>query len=646
MRPVPKQKSSMLSDGLSDLTRALALTSASRAGRYYGRSLWTVAKLAIRTSYEKTALGWWWLVIRPLLTAVSTTIVMHSLAGVDAGEVPYILFVLVGLAIWNLFEQGLLAATRSLQLARLLDADVPLILLPIGSIAPRLVEFCLTLGLILAVNGYFLVVDGRFHLAIGPATLLIAPAVALCLVLAVGVGLFTAVLVGNKTDLRFGLKYGLRAWFFLTPVIYPLSLVPERWRPLAALNPMTTIVELFKSGLLGPAGRGDVGHALITIPTLVLGFGMGLWFFSRAKPRPDGGGPGGEDEDEAWEEDRTTAVPLAWPAGGSSVETRIHWLVPVRQPLILISQIQRSGGTLVSRLFDDHPECFVHPYELLWGRPTKFDWPVVDLGASVGAMFEALEEKWIRKAVVGGYYSKWTERHPFLFDRGLQRRIFESRFGPAPTRQRDVLDAYLTSLFNAWLDYQGIYREPKRFVVGFIPRINMLATSRDRFWQDYPDGYLLSVIREPANWLASAQRHITTRNPQEYTVIENAIELWRQSTLGTLAAHAARPDRVIVVLFEDLIRKTEGVMRRVCGATGLTFSESLIHPTYNGRAVQSNSSFDASLEIDPLTLERGAALSLEDQSRIAVAAGDLYAQAKERFALQRTLTRSKCEARS
>jgi lipopolysaccharide transport system permease protein len=264
----------------------------------HGRWLWRVAQVAVHASYQKTALGWWWLVVRPLLTAITTTIVMHSFAGVEAGSTPYILFVLVGLAIWNLFEQGLLAVTRSLRLAKLVPGDVPPILLPVGSLAPRLLELGLTLGLILVMNAYFLVRDGRSHLALGLETLLIVPAVLLCLLLAVGIGLFTAVLVGNKTDLRFGLSYVLRAWFLLTPVIYPLSLVPERWRPLASLNPMTTIVELFKWGLLGPAGRGDVGHALVTIPALVLAFAAGVWFFSRARMRPDGGDAGGEDEDE------------------------------------------------------------------------------------------------------------------------------------------------------------------------------------------------------------------------------------------------------------------------------------------------------------------------------------------------------------
>jgi hypothetical protein len=333
------------------------------------------------------------------------------------------------------------------------------------------------------------------------------------------------------------------------------------------------------------------------------------------------------------------AANKAEPVPSSSADTRAEWTVPVQQPLILISQIQRSGGTLVSRLFDDHPECFVHPYELHWGRPTKHDWPALDLGATPAAVFEALDEEWVRRSVARGYYSKGKgnreerDRHPFLFDRALQRRIFESRIGAAPATQRDALDAYLTSLFNAWLDYQGIYRKPKRFVVGFTPRVNMLPGSRDRFWKDYPDGYLLSVIREPATWFASAHRHVTSRSPREFAVVETAIELWRESAQGTLAAHAERPDRVIVVMFEDVIRKTEAVMRRICERTGLPFRESLLHPTYNGQPVQSNSSFESSREIDGLALDRGMVLSPEERSRISRAAGDLYDRARERFGL-------------
>jgi lipopolysaccharide transport system permease protein len=114
---------------------------------------------------------------------------------------------------------------------------------------------------------------------------------------AVGLGFFTSVLIGNKRDLRFALGYVLRAWFFVTPVIYPSSLVPERWRAVATMNPMTTVVELFKRGMLGAQPNEDPGHLPATIPLLALSLVAGVWFFARVqklRARPDADG---DDED-------------------------------------------------------------------------------------------------------------------------------------------------------------------------------------------------------------------------------------------------------------------------------------------------------------------------------------------------------------
>lgn len=78
----------------------------------------------------------------------------------------------------------------------------------------------------------------------------------------------------------------------------------------------------------------------------------------------------------------------------------------VDQPLILISQIQRSGGTLLSQLLDGHPECLAHPYELKWGRPEKWNWPEVDLTADARSQFDALDENWIKEFAALGLYGK------------------------------------------------------------------------------------------------------------------------------------------------------------------------------------------------------------------------------------------------
>jgi hypothetical protein len=324
-------------------------------------------------------------------------------------------------------------------------------------------------------------------------------------------------------------------------------------------------------------------------------------------------------------------VPPKRPPGpSSSTATRARWVVPVRQPLVLISEIQRSGGTLMSRLFDGHPECFTHPYELHWGRPQKYDWPAPDLSAPVSALFDSLEERWVRRFTERGYYAKGPEAHPFLFDIELQRRLFEEALAAAPpARPREVLDAHFTALFNAWLDCQGIYQEPKRFVVAFTPRVNMRAVRRDAFWRDYPDGYLISIVREPVSWLASARRH----KPGEYQSLDDALQLWQGSAEGTLAALAERPDRVLAFTFTDVIQRTEAVMRRICERTGLSFAPGLLRPTYNGRPVGSNSSFRSTTALDAAAIDHDAEVSADDRARVQAEVGGLYAQARERLTL-------------
>src|SRR5262245_36018985 len=191
---------------------------------------------------------------------------------------------------------------------------------------------------------------------------------------------------------------------------------------------------------------------------------------------------------------------------------RLEHPVRVDRPMILISQIQRSGGTLLEALLDGHPALFNHPYELSWGRPRKWNWPDPDPGERPSRLFASLDQAWVDKHARRAYYTKGpaddTERYPFVFDRGLQRALFERLLAEKPaSRQRDVLDAYLTSFFNAWYDCQSLYSAPKLFVTAFTPRVVMIEDSLGRFARDYPDGYVVSSIRHPAGWFASAVKH-------------------------------------------------------------------------------------------------------------------------------------------
>lgn len=243
------------------------------------------AMATLRRTYRATVLGWVWLLIRPIVPVVVSTLIFHQLAGIQAGPVPYGLFFLVGMTVWSLLDDGSMWATRSLQIHRglLTKFYFPRIILPVAAMAPGIFNFLIHLGLVLVFSLYFLTSEGKFYLAAGAHSWLAVVAVVLSLGLAIGIGFFTSVLGGEMRDVRFTLRYILQFWFFLTPIAYPLSLVPDQLRWMAAINPMTTAVELFRWGLFGlPSGLRppEIGLALLIWTVL---FAWGLWFFNRAE---------------------------------------------------------------------------------------------------------------------------------------------------------------------------------------------------------------------------------------------------------------------------------------------------------------------------------------------------------------------------
>jgi len=334
-------------------------------------------------------------------------------------------------------------------------------------------------------------------------------------------------------------------------------------------------------------------------------------------------------------EDTALDLRVADDLPASVAEQRRRWRRAVVQPLALCSQIQRSGGTLLGRLFDGHPACFAYPTELGWGKPHP--WPRFELPSASDALFEVIAERWPRKFAVGGYhkYSNWTyehrpeevDRYPFLFHEPLQRQIFADVIAASAATRRDVLNAYLTSVFNGWLDYQNLYRGEKRWVTAFQPRLIQRRGGADAFFGDYPDGLLLTLIREPGSWLSSYSRH-TNLDPA------SALRRWRESVQSSIDAHAARPSHVVVLLFEDLVLRTEAVMRLIAARMGIEFDRVLLDPSYNGMRVLSDSSHVLTERVDPeVTTRYRATLSAEDAALVERDAAPLYASVRQQFGL-------------
>ena len=307
--------------------------------------------------------------------------------------------------------------------------------------------------------------------------------------------------------------------------------------------------------------------------------------------------------------------------------TRLEHVVRIGVPMLLCSQIQRSGGTLFSRLFDGHPEVHAHPHELKIGPKDR--WPKLDLDAP-GTWFEALYEE----SAAGHLLTGWSKPglketdvdvFPFLFLPGIQERLFYACVGQrAIERQRDVLDCYFTAYFNAWVDNQNLYTGPKKLLTSFATRTSLHAKSVERFFRDYPDGWLVTIVREPRAWYASASRHRA-----QYEDLEAAMELWRGSAVAAVDARQRYANRAIVLTYEELVRDTEGTMRRVAGQVGLTWDPILLVPTFNSRPVRANSS-------DPVQsygvlADRAEAwrdvLDTTTAARVEELADDLYEQA-------------------
>ena len=310
---------------------------------------------------------------------------------------------------------------------------------------------------------------------------------------------------------------------------------------------------------------------------------------------------------------------------------RLDHLVEVREPFVLVSQVQRSGGTLLSQLFDGHPQCHAHPSEVYIGHPRKWEWPPLDLERPdtwFDLLYESPVELHLREGYVKQKESRLQEGHdifPFLFLPDLQREIFERCVaGRTIECERDVLDCYFTSYFNAWLDNQNLYTGPKRVVTGFTPGLAAEPGNPERFFAAYPDGKLITIVRDPAAWYESARRYRA-----RYEDVEEALGQWVRSATASVEAKAQFGERVVLLTYEQLVLDPDGTMRAVADRIGIEMSPVLLEPTFNGRPIRANSSVD--VQEYGILQERTTAyrdsLDAATIARIEELAGPLHARA-------------------
>lgn len=200
----------------------------------------------IKVRYQQTVLGVLWAVLQPLLFMAIFTVVFGRVANISTGSVPYPLFCFAGLLVWQLFINSLTSAAGTVvgQQNMVQKIYFPRLVLPISSCVVTLLDFVIAFLFFLVMMPFFSFLPS-WRLVAVPLLVLVT------LVTACGLGAALSALNVRYRDVRYLTNFLAQIWLFATPVAYPLNLIPEKWLPLASLNPMVGIVEGFRWATLG-----------------------------------------------------------------------------------------------------------------------------------------------------------------------------------------------------------------------------------------------------------------------------------------------------------------------------------------------------------------------------------------------------------
>lgn len=221
----------------------------------------------VKVRYKQTLLGIAWVIIQPLFTTLIFTLFFGILAGVPSEGVPYPVFAFAGLLPWMFFANATAQSSNSLVGSAHLITKVyfPRLMVPIAAVGASLVDFLISFVILLAMMLYYGVVP-----SVG--ILMLPVLVVLVTLFALSVGMWLSALNVKYRDVRHATPFLLQMWMFLSPVIYPPTFVPERWRWLLVLNPMTGIIDGFRAAIFRQKSFNWGAMAAVAIITLVLLF--------------------------------------------------------------------------------------------------------------------------------------------------------------------------------------------------------------------------------------------------------------------------------------------------------------------------------------------------------------------------------------
>lgn len=217
------------------------------------RDLWAFRELLyfliwrdVKVRYKQTELGIAWAIIQPLFTMLVFTLFFGRLAGVPSDNIPYPVFAYAGLLAWTFFANAITNSGNSLVGSSHLITKVyfPRMIIPGAAVAAGLVDFAIAFVILVVLMLYYGVMV-TWNILMFPVVVLLTT------LLALGMGMWLSALNVKYRDVRFALPFLVQLWMFVSPVIYPASFLPAKFRWLLSLNPMTGIIEGYRSSLFG-----------------------------------------------------------------------------------------------------------------------------------------------------------------------------------------------------------------------------------------------------------------------------------------------------------------------------------------------------------------------------------------------------------
>jgi homopolymeric O-antigen transport system permease protein len=264
----------------------LTVIEAGRSWRWLDlRELWAYRELAlvlamrdVKVRYKQTLLGAAWAILQPFMTMVVFSIFFGRLASMPSDGYPYPVFVYSALVPWTFFSNAIMSSSNSLVGSSHLVSKVyfPRLIIPISAVLVCIVDFAVASSILLAMMLLY---------GVGwTLNLLMAPVLLLAIVLtALGIGTCLTALTVAYRDFRYVVSFMVQLWMFVTPVVYPASLVPTQWRWLLYLNPMSGLIEGFRTAFLGSPFDflGLATSAAIAVSVFL----AGLAYFARVERR-------------------------------------------------------------------------------------------------------------------------------------------------------------------------------------------------------------------------------------------------------------------------------------------------------------------------------------------------------------------------